>query len=360
MDTGIGDRVAKLLPAGQTRREIAAQVGMTPDAFSRALSGQRGFAAIELANLAELLHQDVYFLITGEPDPHRLVVAARHDYDSATGRRDVPGAADDEQTLADVHLAYRQAELGGSAGSPLPQSAAEARTQLGDGFVRPFIDRLEALGIDVVRLPHLSTSYCFVEAGRPVVVVPASGNWFRENWCLAHELGHLALGHIDRGLPQDERNQHEAEANRFAADLLLPAGQLRVMDWADVSSAELASRIWELGVSTDALGRRLESLRISVAAPVAEWANQPTLRLLRRHWQATESGDPITTRMDAAATRRFPLALQDAHVEQIASGRLPKVTLAWMLGVDADTLEVDEPVLPESMSVADLSAALGI
>ncbi|HEU5416853.1 MAG TPA: XRE family transcriptional regulator [Streptosporangiaceae bacterium] len=361
MGNQIGQRVADLLPEGRTRREIASVVGMTPDAFSRALSGQRGFAAIELARLADLLGADLHYLITGEADPHQLTIAARHDYDPETGRRDVPGADRDRGILADIELAYRQAESAGLPPSDVPESVAQARQQLGADFVRPFADRLEAIGIDVVRLPELSTAYTFVVAGRAVIVLRSTGNWFWENWALAHELGHLALKHRDVGRTTDQvRDRHEKNANHFAAELLMPQQMLRDLDWAHLAAAGLASRAWDLGVSTNALDKRLAALAIPASPVVAEWAQQPTQRLLRRHWHPVEDGDPITRRMDAAATRRFPLALQDAHLSLIAQGSLHKATLAWMLGVDADSLEVDEPTPPPSLSTAELTTALGI
>jgi hypothetical protein len=61
-----------------------------------------------------------------------------------------------------------------------------------------------------------------VAAGRPraVIAVPATGSWFRENWDIAHELGHLTMGHHDDGLNPGDASQHEAAANAFAAELL--------------------------------------------------------------------------------------------------------------------------------------------
>lgn len=360
MDTGIGSRVAKLLPPDRTHRDIAAQIGMTPDALSRSLNGQRGFAAIELARLADLLHVEVHYLITGEPDPRGIRVAARHDFDPESGRRDVPGAADDEQTIKDVALAYQQVEPAGLSASEVAGSADGALARLGADFVRPFLSRLEACGIDVVRLSGISTSYCFTISRRAVIIVPATGNWFWENWGLAHELGHLALGHVDPGLPVTNRHRHEAAANTFAAELLLPAAVLRSLDWLDVSPGQLAGRVWEFGVSTQALAKRLASLQITTSPVVREWATQPTQRLLRRHWTPDEPGDPITERMDAASTRHFPLALQEAHLTLIADGELPKTTLAWMLDVEADNLEVDEPAAMPAPSSTALAAALGL
>jgi hypothetical protein len=361
----IGDRVlARIAQASpdRTHRAVASAVGMTPDAFSRALRGQRAFSSIELARVADLLDADIHWLITGEPDPHRLVIAARHHYDFESGRRDVPGQADDEDLLEGVGLAYRQAYEGAPLdASNLPASPSAVREALGQDFIRPFAERLESrVGVDVVRLSALSTSYCFSVAGRQVIVVAATGNWFRENWSIAHEIGHLAEGHLDSERTPAERNAHEASANAFAAELLLPADQMRAMDWIDLDSAELARRVWETGVSTDALARRLSNLGIQASDLVANWATQPTQRLLRYHWESPDADtDLITKRMDDAAARRFPLSLQDAHLAMIARGELGKGTLAWMLGIAPEALEVDIPAPVEEFDTDALATALG-
>lgn len=108
MTGNIGARVAAAIPHGTTQKQIAESVGMTPDAFSRALRGERGFAAVELVDLAELLGQDVHFLITGEPDPHRLVVSARHRFDRESRVRSIDRQEADDAVLADIALAFRQ------------------------------------------------------------------------------------------------------------------------------------------------------------------------------------------------------------------------------------------------------------
>ena len=69
--------------------------------------------------------------------------------------------------------------------------------------------------------------------------------------------------------------------------------------------------------------------------------------------------DEITARMDAACQRRFPLSLQEAHLDLVASGAMGTATLAWMLGIDAATLEVDSPEIAE-VDVDDLAIALGL
>ncbi len=359
----IGERVAAFLRERRptmTQKELAESIGMTPDALSRSLSGERKFSAGELGEIADLLGADVHWLITGEPDPCRVVLAARHDYDHATGARDVPGREDDARVLEDVELAYRQAYRAEPGAMPrLPRRVEAVREVLGEGFVRPFVERLEdRLGVDVVRLAEISTGWSFSIAGRSVIVLPATGNWFRENWSLAHELAHLSLGHHAQADGESVSSRNEAAANSFAADLLLPANTVKAVDWPHVTVDRLASLVWEWGVSTDALSRRLASLRIPLPEVVAAWAVQPTQRLLWRHWNGPP--EQITRRMDDAATRHFPVALQARHLKQIENGALGKATLAWMLGVHREDLEVDEPAIDDGVSTDELIDALGI
>ena len=214
--SSIGDRVLQrleLLDRPLLHRDLAERIGMTPDAFSRALNGKRQFASIELARLADEIGADLHWLITGQPDPSLVSVAARHEFNKATGQRTVPDRAADGQTLADIALAYRQAHTEPGKVQDWPRSPASVREILGDDFVRPFADRLEKrLGVDVVRVAELSTAYSFTIGSRAVIAVPGTGNWFRENWDIAHELGHLIEGHHDNGLTQSVIDKHEAAA----------------------------------------------------------------------------------------------------------------------------------------------------
>ena len=361
----IGQRVRSKIgqsKAHRTQRDVAAAIDMSPDAFSRALSGQRNFSSIELAKVAEVLDEDVYWLITGEVDPHKILVTARHDFDHATGDRRVPGYDKDKLILNDVGLAYRQGypqPLAASTTRQLPATPAGVREALGDDCVRNLADRTEdRLGIDVVRLPGLTTAYSMMIGGRRVIVTPANLNWFRVNWDLAHELGHFVFNHHD----SEFNSEQEAAANKFAAELLLPQGDMTAVDWETIDNAELARIVWEYGVSTKALGRRLKNVLGSVPALVAPWQGVTTQRLLRRYL-ATDSTefriDAITQRMEQSTTRRFPLHLLQAHLSRIAAGEITKATLAWMLDMDADDLDVDMPE-PQPADLNTLAADLGM
>lgn len=352
----------ELLP-GRTQAEVAAQIGMKPDAFSRALNGSRGFAASELARLSELLQTSMYWLATGEPDPNEALLVARHEFAADTGARSADwGSIRD--AVDRVVLAYQQA---GSMepSSDVPSDPRRVREELGDGFVRWLAERLgEKYGVDVVRVDGIRTACSRAIGGRVVLVVNETGNWFYQNWSMAHELGHIALGHLDRSdqatAPDVVVASTEAAANAFAADLLLPSELVATVDWENDDPARLAKFLWDTGVSTGALRHRLNVLGIQPNAPIANALTWTTQKVLRRYpeWNS-DTTDEVTARMEAAASRRFPFALQAAHVDLVSSGRVPKATLAWMLGVDEGEIEIEEPE-PVWGDVDELARELGI
>lgn len=238
--------------------------------------------------------------------------------------------------------------------TPVPADVEACRTALGQGFVRPFIQRLEAMGVDVVRVVELSTAYSFRIGDRAVIAIPASGNWFHENFGLAHELAHLSLSHEGIHPGHGEIESAEREANQFAAELLMPEAMVRAVDWAVMEPGRLATLVWEWGISTKALATRLASLHIPTSPAVDELLQLKTQALLRRHWARHQPGDPISERMVAASARHFPEWLQQAHLDRIATGALHKNTLAWMLDVDPEGLEVEEPEPSEPPSDDEL------
>lgn len=352
MEQELGERIAARIDALNprvTRKAFAQRIDMAPDALSRSLSGQRGISSLELVRIAEALDADIHELVTGAPDPRRVVFAARHDFDRVTGLRSVPSLDDDKETIESIRVAYAQANLPERDWMSPPADPRDMRALLGDGFPRPFIDRIESkLGVDVIRVAELGTSYTATIGGRPVIMIPAKGNWFRENWDLAHELAHLA------GL------EHEDEANAYAAELLLPASLMESVDWANASIQTVAEVLWETGVSTEALRNRLDSLRMGSAA-IRETLSAPTQTVLRkaRSWSHA-FGDAITERMDAAGRRRLPIELQEAHEAKIEAGALGAAFLAWMRGVSeawiADAYEPHQ----ESVSTDELADAFGL
>lgn len=119
---------------------------------------------------------------------------------------------------------------------------------------------------------------CIKEAGRVVIGVNSSHSKSRQRFTIAHECGHLALGHkgelfIDRTvMRRDARSSlavdtDEIEANQFAAELLMPAELLKQSmgllesRYGQLPPSETVQKLGdEYRVSTQAMEYRLANM----------------------------------------------------------------------------------------------------
>lgn len=108
---GIAGRVAESIRSatGLTQAQVAEGIGLTGEELAESLSERRAFSTVELVQLAEVLNADAHWLITGQPDPHRLIFTARHDVDHDAPRpesldisRDGARWSPSDQSAADV------------------------------------------------------------------------------------------------------------------------------------------------------------------------------------------------------------------------------------------------------------------
>lgn len=341
---------------GVSQAQLARNISMDPSALSRALNGKRGLSGAEVVALAQQLKVSTDWLLMGE-EPFPALVAARHGYDGGGYSGELPeGSA---RAISGVVTAYEQAgELPSwPVERDVPQDPSDARRLLGeacgDEWQRNFAEAVErAFGIDVVKLPlpgHAGVSLKLPNA--TVIVVPVEAFWGRQNFTIAHELWHVAHSHFTP-LAEGVQPDGESAANAFAAELLMPAEEMRGRDWAALDDGELAAWLWDNGVSFDALKRRLTSL--GLALPPFDGA---PMTLLRDHIPAANVfDDPVTKRRRAAATRRFPARLHARHEEL---EKYP-ATLSWMLGAPFAPDDNDEkrPVNRASHLAALLGRAM--
>lgn len=107
------------------------------------------------------------------------------------------------------------------------------------------------------------SGYYRVYLGRPSIEFNVLEAPVRQRFTVAHELGHYALGHDDA--PRDSGNfpasgdPRERQANRFAAELLMP-GALLTQLLQDGMAANVQALAQRFGVSQDAMGYRLINL----------------------------------------------------------------------------------------------------
>lgn len=115
----------------------------------------------------------------------------------------------------------------------------------------------------------------FIKEGVRYVVVNSAHHPNRRRFTMAHELGHQLLHadylarnvHVDTGvLRRDELSsegvyEKEVAANAFAAELLMPRGQMSRFGSLDLSDEDSVTNVAaHFGVSTAALGFRITNL----------------------------------------------------------------------------------------------------
>ncbi|HYL23945.1 MAG TPA: ImmA/IrrE family metallo-endopeptidase, partial [Burkholderiales bacterium] len=116
----------------------------------------------------------------------------------------------------------------------------KAREILNEHWDRKLPVNVEAIakkvGMELRKIPHLPYSGEFaIEDGKPVCIVNASDAEVRQRFTIAHEIGHFILKHDPsyRDGPEqfstDNKNPREVAANRFAAELLMPANAIRLL-----------------------------------------------------------------------------------------------------------------------------------
>ncbi|WGY01804.1 XRE family transcriptional regulator [Nocardioides sp. QY071] len=267
-----------------TKAELARAVGVTPTAVGQYEKNVRPSAAV-VAELALRLGVPREFLGAG-----RVVEPLPAHSAHFRSLRSTP-AASREQALAFGELCLATADLmAGYVEFPrrnlpemdLPENlsdsfietaASHARRHwdIPEGPFPPVVRLLENNGIIVVRLPpetDRKVSAFSSDAGNYPIVLLASdkADKARGRFDAAHELGHLLLH------PDTEPGSKivEEQANRFAAELLMPREQIidllpRRIDWArfhelkrswGVSLKALVYRARHLGVLSEASYRR--------------------------------------------------------------------------------------------------------
>ncbi|NMR20470.1 ImmA/IrrE family metallo-endopeptidase [Cellulomonas fimi] len=125
----------------------------------------------------------------------------------------------------------------------------------------------------------------------PVVLVNLAAPTDRKRLTLAHELGHLVLhsSYLD--------DEAETQANRFAAELLMPEDEIRPMLRARLTPERLVElkRYW--GVSMQALVERAFALRVLTPAQRGSLYKVLSARGMRRREPASEELTPEVPRL---------------------------------------------------------------
>jgi Zn-dependent peptidase ImmA (M78 family)/transcriptional regulator with XRE-family HTH domain len=268
--------------AGLRKRDLADAIGRTAAAVSQYELGQSRPSGETLDRCATTLDVPVSFFTTGRP--HLLLDTASAHFRSLRSTT----AHQRQQALAHVELLWElidqldqvvelpPVDLGVTLGLRPGEPAVTARMvrkawDVPGGPVVHLVRTLESRGVVLTQLPDVDAetidAFSAAPHPRPMIVLSRKGNPMRQRFSVAHELGHLLL-HPE---PAPGSRVHEREANTFAAELLMPAAEIRdrlptpvditaLKDAADgygVSVAALAYRGKDLGVYSESTLRRI-------------------------------------------------------------------------------------------------------
>ncbi|WP_081729495.1 MULTISPECIES: ImmA/IrrE family metallo-endopeptidase [unclassified Pseudomonas] len=133
----------------------------------------------------------------------------------------------------------------------------------------------QRLGISVFAEPELgdvgASGDCYFDSkGLPVIRYNPYEAEVRQRFTIAHELGHILMGHIRPGerahrdplRAYDEYYERpmERQANDFAAQLLMPESVVRMVARQTPSTRDIAN---EFHVSPEAMGYRIRNLGVN-------------------------------------------------------------------------------------------------
>lgn len=290
--------------AGLRKSDLAALIGMSPTAVAAWESGAKRPTAGTVAKLALSLSVDPGFFAMRPDD-----VAALSSTPHFRSLRSTSQLARDQafaygQLAVDIAMSLEKhvecpapdvpcvpVPVDDRAGDGPERAALTVRRawDLGTGPAGHLVRLLEHHGILVVFSPPQAASvdaYSFDSRLRPVVVLnPVKRDYYRQRFDVAHELGHLVM-HSDA---EPGGRIAEDQAHRFAAELLMPADEIR-----ELLPASMGSDAWP------ALARLKEQWGASIQALLyrARWLGRLSdvsyrnamATLTARGWRRHEPG----------------------------------------------------------------------
>lgn len=137
------------------------------------------------------------------------------------------------------------------------------------------IAKAEGIRIESLPLEDELSGMAFIKDGKAVIVANANHHVNRRRFTIAHELAHHILHseylnnnvHVDKvilhrnSLSSDGSDRKEVDANKFAAELLMPTSHLSKLGNVDINDDQVVQRLAKhLKVSAAALTYRLTNL----------------------------------------------------------------------------------------------------
>lgn len=244
---------------GLSQKALASRSGLSIAAYRNIETGRSEPRVRNLISIAEVLEVPIQQLV--EPVDELRAIRFRSNkkmrsrqqilVDVARWLRDF---ADIENILAD-RVEYKLAAIGSQSrirnrrAEDIAGSVREAFGLDSEEPIRDICGLLESEGIKVGEMKIASNDFFGLsvaeEGGGPAVLVNTWNRISVERWIFtaAHELGHLIMHLSDFDVNQtDEKDEHESEANAFAAAFLMPHRSFE-KEWNDAYGLSLIDRV---------------------------------------------------------------------------------------------------------------------
>ena len=212
--------------------------------------------------------------------------------------------------------------------------------------------KIDVLSIDVPEAEH-GLSMTDPTTGRTVIAVATTQHPMRQRSSIAHELGHVVAGDLDRETPlvPGERSPAEICADAFARHLLLPLEAVHrrlPTGGPSVSLVDLSALVQEFEVSPALAAIQLRTTGRIDAETCTEWSKRSAAHL------ATTFGwlSQYRSLASDSASPRAPQSLMTRAVEGYQRGVLGITELAAWYGQEPEVLE-EELGLPQQADESD-------
>lgn len=315
--------------AGLRKNALAGLVGKTPTAVAAYESGLKKPAPATVAALALALEVAPEFFT---PQPSRWAMSSTAPHfrslrSTSQLSRDQAYAygclAVDVATAVERHVEFPARDLPSYpvatedyAGAGPEDAANLVRKQwdLPSGPVGHLVRLAENHGCLVVFSPLDNATvdaYSFDTRQRPIVLLnPLKDDYYRQRFDVAHELGHLVM-HVDA---EPGGRTVEDQANRFAAELLMPADEIVDELPAKADWRRLGQLKQHWNVSLQALLFRARTLK--VMSDVTYRNAMSTIS--SRGWRRREPGPMPLLEQPSLLPKATRLLREDAHVDELA------------------------------------------
>jgi Zn-dependent peptidase ImmA (M78 family)/transcriptional regulator with XRE-family HTH domain len=320
--------------AGLRKNQLADSVGKSATAVTAWEQGTKRPAATNVAALSLALGVEPGFFITGSPDlrqddapPHfrslRSTSQLQRDQADAYGTLAMEVAWGLERHAEFPNVDVPPFPVSDDDASDKPEAAARAVRSawgLGDGPIRHMVRELENHGVLVIFSPPGTASldaFSIQGAERSMVVLnPTKNDYYRQRFDVAHEFGHLVM-HSDA---DPGGRIVEAQANRFAAELLAPADSIRDSLPTAINASAWATLMtlkeeWRMSIQALLMRARVLGRLNEVAYRNA------MMTLSSRGWRRAEPGQMTVLEQPSMLPRAVSLLLDSGMDERLLAGQ---------------------------------------